>query len=795
LVPTVHHPEPAPLAFPERAVGLGRRLVLAIGSSGLLLAGLALLVSLGCTVLAWLTLYESLEASQVYDSRQRELRVMAFRSANGRLMHAVEGLASGYRASTPGEVPLKDVWSGFVKALDETCRNLDASVPHTEVLRQVCDDQPSFRALVEPEIVAFDPKAHPLSQDVWRRLQQLRDDVGALSDHVMARTIAFEDELAERYGFALKVLTGSAIGFALASIVLLYLLARSSVRYFAKWQEAAQQHARLDSLVQSTGAPILLVDRNLNMLVGNREFHKLGLTLGQEAANPFNLDLELLARWRSGPVSAELRQPALYASDLVDPSGRRRLLNITATPVVGPGGYLQGIVFVAVDDTDRWQAQQALVERARYDHLTGLSNRSYFIESAKGAIDAAVRARQGFAMLCLDIDDFKDINSTMGYAIGDKLLEAAADRLRSCLAEADLAARFGADEFTLLRLDVHDEHEAEAFARRLLETVALPYDIGGTRVRSTVSIGLSVHGPEDVRAEIAVAQADMALNRAKAAGRNSHALFTPAMDREVRSRVRLVQEIRDGLAAGEFFLVYQPRMEIETGRVRGVEALLRWRHPTEGELSPAAFISIAEASGLIRDLGLWVMQQACRQASLWLRAGLDIGRIAINVSALQFQEPAELESSLESAMAEARLSPDKLEIELTETALVDVSREHSDLLQRLRARGIAIAIDDFGTGYSSLLYLRRLPVDRIKIAQEFIQEIAGGGANATVARVAVLLGRELELDVVAEGVETSEQLERLKEWGCPEVQGFLFARPMSPEELVRFLAAREAAKH
>jgi diguanylate cyclase (GGDEF)-like protein len=794
LVPTVHSPEPAPLAFPEAAVGLGRRLVLAVGSSGLLLAGLALLVSLGCSVLAWLTLYESLEASQVFDSRQREERVLAFRSANSRLMHTIEGLSSGYRASTPGEVPLREVWRGFVTALDETCRHFDRSVPNTEVLRQTCDDQPAFRALVEPEILAFDPRSHPLSPGVLRRLQELRDDVGALSDHVLARAQAFEDVLAERYGFALKVLTGSAVGFALASIVLLYLLARSSVRYFAKWQEAAQQHARLDSLVQSTGAPILLVDRNLRMLVGNREFHKLGLNLGHEGANPFNLDLELLARWRSGPVSAELRQPALYASDLLDPSGRRRLLNITATPVVGPGGYLQGIVFVAVDDTDRWQAQQALVERARYDHLTGLSNRSYFIESAKGAIEAAVRARQGFALLCLDIDDFKDINSTLGYAIGDKLLKAAADRLRSCLAESDLASRFGADEFTLLRLNVPDDHEAEAFAKRLLETIAVPYDIDGTRVRSTVSIGLSVHGPENVRAELAVAQADMALNRAKAVGRNSHALFTPEMDREVRSRVRLVQEIRDGLAAGEFFLVYQPRVEIATGRVRGVEALVRWRHPTEGELSPAAFISTAEASGLIRDLGLWVMRQACRQASQWREAGLDIGRIAINVSALQFHEPAELESSLESTMAEAGLSPDNLEIELTETAMVDVSREHSDLLQRLRARGVAIAIDDFGTGYSSLLYLRRLPVDRIKIAQEFIQEISGVGADATVARVAVLLGRELGLDVVAEGVETAEQAARLKEWGCPEAQGYLFARPMSPDDLVRFLATRDAAQ-
>jgi diguanylate cyclase (GGDEF)-like protein len=795
LVPTAQTPELAPLTLPGRAVGLVRQLGLAVGSGGLLLAALALLVSLGCSVLALFTLYEAQEASQVYENRDRELRIMAFGRANSRLMHAIEGLSSGYRATVPGEFPVRDSWRAFDRALDDGCKSVDASVPHTEVLRQVCADRAGFRALVEPEILAFDPTTRPIGSDVWRRLQQLRDDVGALSDNVLTRVGDLEEEFAEGYGLALKVLAASAGGFALASAVLLFLLARSSMRYFAKWQEATQEHARLDSLVQSTGAPILLVDRNLRVLVGNREFHKLGLGLGREAANPFNLDLELLARWRSGPVSAELRQPVLYASDLLDPSGRRRLLNITATPVVGPGGHLQGIVFVAVDDTDRWQAQQALVARARYDHLTGLSNRSYFIESAKGAIEAAARAKQGFAMLCLDIDDFKDINSTMGYAIGDKLLKAAADRLRSCLAEGDLASRFGADEFTLLRLNVGGQHEADAFARRLLETVAMPYDIDGTRVRSTVSIGVSMHGPENVRAEVVVAEADMALNRAKAAGRNSHALFTSAIDREVRSRVRLVQEIRDGLAAGEFFLVYQPRVATETGRVQGVEALLRWRHPTEGELSPAAFISIAEASGLIRDLGLWVMRQACRQASLWRQAGLDIGRIAINVSALQFHDPAELESSLETVMAEAGLSPDRLEIELTETALVDVSREHSDLLQRLRARGIAIAIDDFGTGYSSLLYLRRLPVDRIKIAQEFIQEIAAGGANATVARVAVLLGRELGLGVVAEGVETPEQLERLKQWGCPEVQGFLFARPMSPEELVHFLTTDKSQRH
>ncbi|MBV8408141.1 MAG: GGDEF domain-containing protein, partial [Alphaproteobacteria bacterium] len=580
MVTTAHSSGPAPgapLTFPGRAIGFGRQMVLANGSGGLLLAALALLVSLACSIVAGLTLYKSLEQKQIFDSRERELRVMAFRNANSRLMHTIDGLTSGYQVRRPGQYPLRDAWRGFLATLDEACRTLDTSVPNSDALRETCADLAGFRSVVEPEILAFDPPDRFMSPPVWRRLQELRDSVGAFADYVVARTDALEDELAARYAFALKVLVGSAAGFALASAVLLYLLGRSSVRYYAQWQEAALEHARLDSLVQSSGAPILLVDRHLRMLLGNREFHRLGLHMGVEAVNPFNLDLELLARWRSGPVTAELRQPVLYASDLIDPTGRRRLLNITATPLLGPGDWLKGIVFVAVDDTDRWQAQQALVQRARYDRLTGLSNRSYFIEQAKVAIETAVRAGQGFALLCLDIDDFKDINGTMGYAIGDRLLETAAQRLRGCLAKADLASRFGADEFTLLRIGVRDEAEAEAFARHVLETLAQPYDIDDTRVRGTFSMGVSVHGPDQleggpvgggpVGADIAVAQADMALNRAKAAGRNGYALFTPAMDREVRSRVRLVHEIRDGLAGGEFFLVYQPRLSIDGDRV------------------------------------------------------------------------------------------------------------------------------------------------------------------------------------------------------------------------------------
>jgi diguanylate cyclase (GGDEF)-like protein len=769
---------------------LGNQVLLALAPGGALLAVLAVVVGVACAVAVGVTLQASLAISKVHQTRDDETRIVEFNKANTRLMGWIEGLSSGYRTAPPGRFPVQEAWREFDKALTAICDKLDPAIPNIELLRQTCLPSDTFRATVGPALQSFDPPSRPLAPAAWQRLQMMRDNVESFVDYVLTHSGAFEDELEGRYRDALAVLVASVLGFAVSTAALLFVVVRASSRYVAKWREATLQHAQLESVVGSSGAPILLVDRDLRMVLANREFRKLGLDMTTGSSNAFKLDGELLGRWRQGALSPELRQPARYATDILDAEGRQRFFSVTATPIVDKDGLLQQIAFVAVDDTDHRQAQEALIEGGRYDALTGLPNRNHFIERARQAIGEASSHGAGYAMFSLDLDDFNDINDALGYAIGDGLLKTATERIRATLRERDLASRFGADEFIILRMDVKDEADAGGFARDLLDALARPFMIDGNTIRSTASSGIAMHdATRPVPPEILVGRAGMALHRAKTKGRNGYAFFTDAIDEEVRSRVWLAQDMREGLALGQFFLVYQPRIDTVSRRVTGMEALLRWRHPTRGLLMPKAFIPIAESTGVIQELGQWVVHEACRQTRRWLDAGLDLGRMAVNVSALQFKAPEELERDIEAALAEAALSMDKLELELTETALMEVSREHNDLLQRLRARGIRISIDDFGIGYSSLDYLRRLPVDRIKIAQEFVHDVADRGADATITRIAVLLGRALGLEVLAEGVETDEQLATLRRWGCREVQGYLFAEPMTADQVAPFLVA------
>ena len=782
--------EPASPASMRPTFRMARLFLLALGPGGTALAAVAAAVGIACSIVVGITLNESLTASQFSQGLNYEQRVLAFSRTDRQLMHAIEGLSSGYLVPRPGDFPVRERWRAFDGALADICEMLDPAIPNIDRLRQTCLDRDSFRAVVEPELLAFNPPTRPLTPAVLQRLQELRADIVVFAEFVIVRTGALEDKLAEHYRRTQFVLSASSIGFGLSALFLLYLLSRASVQYLAQRQEAAVQQDRLESIVGSSGAPIFLLDRDLLLVLGNHEFRKLG----PGAVSSLGLDADLLARWRSGPLTGELLQPVHYTRKIVDTAGRERFFNVTATPLATKAADLQSIAFVAVDDTERRQAEEALIERGRSDRLTGLANRDYFIERARQAIADAGRSGQGYAMLCLDVDALKDINATMGYVIADGLLKGIAGRLVTCLGESDLIARFGADDFVILRMQVADQQAAERFARELLDVLARPHTIQGHTIRSTVNIGLSVHDATPARAEVLVGQADMAMHHAKAKGHNTYDFFTEAMDEEVRSRVMQARDLRDGLAAGHFFLVYQPRIDVESGLTTGMEALVRWHHPQKGLVLPGLFIPIAESTGLIHELGLWVLGEACRQARRWLDAGVDIGRMAVNISGLQIKEPLELERGIDAALADAGLPPDKLEIEITESALVEASLAHDDLLQRLRSRGISIALDDFGTGYSSLSYVRHLPVDRIKIAQEFVQGITTNKGDASITRFSVRLARELGLDVIAEGVETPDQLAKLKEWGCTGAQGYLISTPLPAEELASFLAAHSTVK-
>ena len=454
------------------------------------------------------------------------------------------------------------------------------------------------------------------------------------------------------------------------------------------------------------------------------------------------------------------------------------------------------VLATAQDITERKRASEQISQLARTDFLTGLANRVVFVEALEHAIGLARRGAKRFAVLYLDLDRFKDVNDTLGHPVGDLLLRAVAERLQGTVRAVDAVSRFGGDEFAIILVDTQQQADspvvaddpddpleesavAAAVAQKILQAIGEPFVIQGNEIRTSATIGIAVYGADAPDAESMLSHADVALYRAKAEGRGIYRFFTDAMDAEVRARITLDAELRVAIDANQFFLVYQPTVDIDTGRIVGLEALVRWRHPTRGIVEPAAFIPAAEKSGLIVALGRWVMREACVQTKRWLDAGIAPPSVAVNVSAVQFKMPLKLQRDIAAALADSGLPARRLELELTETALMQASHERSDVLAQLRGTGHRITIDDFGTGYSSLDYLRRYPVDRIKIPQSFVADIGLAKGGEAIVKATLGLARELGMEVVVEGVETAKQLELLKSWGCRIAQGYYFARPLS----------------
>ena len=441
------------------------------------------------------------------------------------------------------------------------------------------------------------------------------------------------------------------------------------------------------------------------------------------------------------------------------------------------------------DVSERKRTEAKILEMARLDSLTGLANRTVFADAVERAIVRVRAGDKGFAVIYIDLDHFKDVNDTLGHPVGDALLKLVAECLRASVRGTDTVARFGGDEFAVLEAEIGDPADAAILAAKLMKVLTSPYSIEGNEIRSGASIGISIYGPDATDAESLLSRADVALYRAKSEGRGTYRFFTDAMDAEVRTRVNLGNDLRDAIGTAQLFLHYQPQVDATTGRIIGIEALARWRHPTRGMVSPAEFISAAERNGLIVALGHWVLWEACRQAGKWHKAGIAPDIMAVEFSALQFKTPFELEEDVAGALAESGLLPSMLEFEITESVLMDASRSNNDALVRLRESGVRLALDDFGTGYSSLDYLRRFPMDRIKIAQTFVLDLGTQSGSAAVVKATIGLAHELGIDVIAEGVETEEQLRLIQAWGCRQVQGYFLAKPMSPEALTPLLRA------
>jgi diguanylate cyclase (GGDEF)-like protein/PAS domain S-box-containing protein len=438
------------------------------------------------------------------------------------------------------------------------------------------------------------------------------------------------------------------------------------------------------------------------------------------------------------------------------------------------------------DITIRKNAEASLITLSQSDALTGLANRGVFVTSLEHAIKGGRRRTRGPAVFYLDLDRFKDVNDTLGHPVGDRLLRSVAQRLRDNVRASDIVARFGGDEFGVLMPDLDEPADAGILAQKLVEVMEPPFLIDASNVSTSISIGVALYEP-DTSAEALLSRADVALYRSKSEGGRTYRFFDNAMDLEIHSRVNLVAELREALTTHQLFLVYQPQVDLETNRIIGVEALVRWQHPTRGVLSPGVFIPAAERAALIAPLGKWVLAEACRQARRWLDEGIAPDRLGVNFSSLQLKTPGQLEREIDAILGETGLPTNMLELELTETTIMETAQDHSGILEDLRKRGVRIAIDDFGTGYSSLAYLGRFPVDRIKLAQEFIVDLVTDPRHAAIVEAAIGLARLLGIDMIAEGVETEQQLELLKSWGCRSAQGFYFAKPMPTEDVTPLL--------
>ena len=438
-----------------------------------------------------------------------------------------------------------------------------------------------------------------------------------------------------------------------------------------------------------------------------------------------------------------------------------------------------GWVAIHQDITAQKRIEAEIAHMARYDSVTDLGNRTLFMEKIDEALARLRRGDGRFAVFMIDIDRFKAVNDSLGHPVGDALLRAVAQRLRAATHEADTVARFGGDEFALLQtLGADQKNGAIVLANRLLATISEPYDLDGHKVSIGASIGIALAPDDGSSAAQLLKNADLSMYRVKSSGRNGFRFFEPKMEAEARSRQALESDLREAIAANEFELHYQTIVEFSTQRVCGVEALARWRHPELGVVLPDRFIPLAEETGLILPLGEWILRKACLDAVAWPAHV----KIAINLSPVQFGrgDPAEVVSS---ALAQSGLAPERLELEITESVLLEHNEENLGKLRRLKGLGVSIVLDDFGTGYSSLTYLHMFPFDKIKIDKSFVHELSSSAECAAIVCAVVGLGGSLGIATVAEGVETREQFALLRVAGCSQAQGYLFSRPVPAAEL------------
>jgi diguanylate cyclase (GGDEF)-like protein/PAS domain S-box-containing protein len=555
-------------------------------------------------------------------------------------------------------------------------------------------------------------------------------------------------------------------------------------------KQLEQARAFLDIVIENVPLPIVVKEANtLRFVLVNRAYEAfIGLPraslIGQTVREIF--PPEDADRIINCDREASISDKRVIVAEFSVRTPVRGLRTVTTTRLVvrDEKGGLSHLIAVIEDITDRRESEKKILYMAHHDSLTGLPNRALLRERLDQGVMRVERG-ESLAVLCLDLDDFKTVNDTLGHPVGDALLKIVAERLCDCIRETDTVARFGGDEFAILQTATKSLTDVTTLARRIVEAIHAPFDVGNHQVTVGVSIGIAVSPGDGVDPVQLLKNADLALYRAKAEGRGSYRFFEPEMDTHMRARRALEIDLRKALVNGEFEMYYQPLVNLQRNEVCGFEALLRWHHPERGTVFPVEFISVAEEIGLIAPIGEWALRQACAQAARWPG---DL-KIAVNLSSTQFKSP-NLVQMVVNALAAAGLPGRRLELEITESALLQNNAATLAAMHQLRELGVQISMDDFGTGYSSLGYLQTFPFDKIKIDRSFISNLANGQRSVAILRAIVSLADSLGMTTIAEGVERQEQLEMIRAEGCTEMQGHLFSPARPAEDVARLFLPR-----
>ncbi len=554
---------------------------------------------------------------------------------------------------------------------------------------------------------------------------------------------------------------------------------------------ASKRH--FEGLVSTTPVGVFETDaRGACVFVNDRWLEISGMTREEALGDGWTKSLhpdfrqQVYTEWM-----AALRQvrPFHQEYSLRHADGKERWVLAQGSALRNEQGEVTGYIGTITDISERKAAESRIEFLAHHDALTALPNRVLARDRVEVAMAFAERSKHKMALLFLDLDNFKTVNDSLGHTMGDALLKAVALRLRSCVRDTDTISRQGGDEFLIVLPEVSDSDAIAAITSKLLESMSRPFNIEGHELGISVSAGIAVFPDDGTDIDALLKKADTAMYHAKEAGRSTYRFFSEQMNVDAVEHLRIQADLRRALEQGEFHLHYQPQIDLATNRTVGAEALIRWNHPELGLIPPARFIPVAEAGGMIVAIGDWVLREACRQAVSWHNAGFPELVVAVNLSAIQFKR-SDLQKSVLYALEESGLEPRCLELELTESIMIADTEIVLDTVKRLKALGVKLSLDDFGTGYSSLSYLKRFPLDKLKIDQSFIRDMASDADNAAIVRAIIQLARTLSLRTIAEGVEDESTADHLRIHHCDEAQGYYFARPMPASEFLEYLTGK-----